>query len=95
MICVLRDIDIGVGNIDGVGKSSGDAKRKQSECVLVDPDDVIDPAMLNNELISGEEDYDDDDAVEDCVTSSSTSFLQPCDFSNDDIDLKKDLFVVS
>ncbi|XP_074344704.1 uncharacterized protein LOC141683837 isoform X2 [Apium graveolens] len=72
---------------DGMGKSSGDAKRKKSEFVVVDPDEVIDPAMLNNELISDEEGYDDD-AVEDSETSSNSS-LQPYDLSDDDTDLKK------
>ncbi|KAK1359625.1 telomere length regulation protein TEL2-like [Heracleum sosnowskyi] len=72
---------------DGVGKSSEDPKRKKSEFVVVDPDEVIDPAMLNNELISDEEGYDDD-ADEDSETSSNSS-LQPYDLSDDDTDLKK------
>ncbi|XP_017258407.1 uncharacterized protein LOC108227646 isoform X1 [Daucus carota subsp. sativus] len=69
------------------GVSSEDTKRKKSEFVLVDPDEVIDPAVLNNELISDEEGYDDD-AVEDSETSSNSS-LQPYDLSDDDTDLKK------
>ncbi|KAL8119509.1 hypothetical protein AgCh_016865 [Apium graveolens] len=79
-----------VGNIHGVGRSSEESKRKQSQCVLVDRDEVFNPAMPNNELIFGEEDYDEY-AIEDSKTSSNYS-LQPCDLSDDDIDLKKKTF---
>ncbi|KAI7727427.1 hypothetical protein M8C21_020432 [Ambrosia artemisiifolia] len=70
-------------------KSSKDAKKQNMnkelmELTLVDPDEVIDPATLNNESTS-DVDNDDDDVSE----TSSESSLQPYDLSDDDTDLKK------
>ncbi|KAL7161768.1 hypothetical protein ACSBR2_042276 [Camellia fascicularis] len=76
-----------VCNNDKAGKS------KLSEFKLVDPDEIIDPATLNKELVCGEEeeeDDDDDDASENSDTSSDSS-LQPYDLSDDDTDLKRKL----
>lgn len=70
-----------------MGNILKDGKKKISEFNLVDPDEVIDPAMLNKELISDEEDYDDD-ASENSETSSNSS-LQPYDLIDDDTDLKR------
>lgn len=70
-----------------MGNILKDRKKKISEFNLVDPDEVIDPAMLNKELISDEEDYDDD-ASENSETSSNSS-LQPYDLIDDDTDLKR------
>lgn len=69
-----------------VGNNDKTKKKSLSEFKLVDPDEIIDPATLNNELVSGEE--DDDDASENSETSSDSS-LQPYDLSDDDTDLKR------
>ena len=53
---------------------------------FVDPDEIIDPATLNNESVS---DKDDDDNASENTDSLSDSSLQPYDLSNDDPDLKK------
>lgn len=71
-----------------MGKNSlKHGKEKSSEFNLVDPDEVIDPAMLNKELNSDDEDYDDD-VTENSETSSNSS-LQPYDLTDDDTDLKR------
>ncbi|XP_047341231.1 telomere length regulation protein TEL2 homolog [Impatiens glandulifera] len=62
-------------------------KTRLSEFKLVDPDEVIDPAVLNSELGSDEEEDDDDASVE--SETSSQSSLQPYDLSDDDVDLKQ------
>ncbi|XP_071692455.1 uncharacterized protein [Rutidosis leptorrhynchoides] len=63
-------------------------KRKKSmELTLVDPDEVIDPATLNDDVISDADDDDDDD--NEVSETSSESSLQPYDLSDDDSDLKK------
>lgn len=69
-----------------VGNNDKTKKKSLSEFKLVDPDEIIDPATLNNELVSGEE--EDDDASENSETSSDSS-LQPYDLSDDDTDLKR------
>ncbi|KAJ0048574.1 hypothetical protein Pint_15630 [Pistacia integerrima] len=53
---------------------------------LIDPDEIIDPATLNYESVS-DQDEDDEKASED--SDSSDSSLQPYDLSDDDNDLKK------
>ena len=60
--------------------------KKLSEFKFVDPDEIIDPATLNNESVS---DKDDDDNASENSDSSSDSSLQPYDLSDDDTDLKK------
>ncbi|GFZ03829.1 embryo defective 2423 [Actinidia rufa] len=70
---------------NGVGNNDKTRKKSLSEFKLVDPSEIIDPATLNNELVSGEE--EDDDASENSETSSDSS-LQPYDLSDDDTDLK-------
>ncbi|KAF5807033.1 putative telomere length regulation protein [Helianthus annuus] len=72
-------------------KSYKDAKIKNvdkelMELTLVDPDEVIDPATLNNEAAY---DVDNDDDDDDVSETSSESSLQPYDLSDDDTDLKK------
>ncbi|XP_059657297.1 uncharacterized protein LOC132303870 [Cornus florida] len=62
-------------------------KKRLSAFKLVDPDEIIDPATLNHEAVSGE-DNEDDDASEISETSSDAS-LQPYDLTDDDTDLKK------
>lgn len=51
---------------------------------LVDPDEIIDPATLNNENSIDEEDDDDESS-----SVSSDSSLQPYNLSDDDADLEK------
>ncbi|KAL6963817.1 hypothetical protein U1Q18_034822 [Sarracenia purpurea var. burkii] len=70
-----------------VGNSGKVRTKKLSEFKLVDPDEIIDPATLNNQLASGEE-VDADDASENSEISSDSS-LQPYDLSDDDTDLKR------
>jgi len=76
------------------GKAYKDTNNKNkhkalTELTLVDPDEVIDPATLNNEAASdGDTDNDDDYDSENSETSSESS-LQPYDLSDDDTDLKK------
>ncbi|KAL4193587.1 hypothetical protein AMTRI_Chr06g200260 [Amborella trichopoda] len=53
---------------------------------LVDPDEVIDPAFLNDE--HGSDDDDDDNSSNNSEASNDSS-LQPYDMSDDDTDLKK------
>lgn len=60
--------------------------KKLIELTLLDPDEVIDPATLNNEVTSDVDNVDDDD--DDDETSSESS-LQPYNLSDDDSDLKK------
>ncbi|XP_023882756.2 uncharacterized protein LOC111995092 isoform X1 [Quercus suber] len=60
--------------------------KKLSEFKFVDPDEIIDPATLNNESVS---DKDDVDNASENSDSSSDSSLQPYDLSDDDTDLKK------
>ena len=57
-----------------------------SEFKFVNPDEIIDPATLNNESVS---DKDDDDNASENSDSSSDSSLRPYDLSDDDTDLKK------
>lgn len=61
--------------------------KELMELTLVDPDEVIDPATLNNEDTSdGDNNNNDDDDISE---TSSESSLQPYDLSDDDTDLKK------
>ncbi|PSS07705.1 Telomere length regulation protein [Actinidia chinensis var. chinensis] len=71
---------------NGVGNNDKTRKKSLSEFKLVDPDEIIDPATLNNELVSGEE--EDDDASENSETLRDSS-SQPYDLSDDDTDLKR------
>ncbi|KAL2465452.1 embryo defective [Abeliophyllum distichum] len=61
-------------------------KKKPPILQLIDPDEVIDPATLNNESVSDED--DSDYASEDSETSSEPS-LQPYDLTDDDSDLQR------
>ncbi|KAF8399868.1 hypothetical protein HHK36_015739 [Tetracentron sinense] len=70
---------------DRIGKKMKGRNKKLSEYTMVDPDEIIDPASLNNEQISDEDDHDN--ASESSETLSDTS-LQPYDLSDDDKDLK-------
>ncbi|XP_042515891.1 telomere length regulation protein TEL2 homolog isoform X2 [Macadamia integrifolia] len=79
---------------DGRKNNNVKGRHKKSELKLVDPDEVVDPATLNNEYSSDEdkdEDDDDDDDDNDSENSEclSDSSLQPYDLSDDDADLKK------
>lgn len=60
-------------------------KNKSSEYKLIDPDEIVDPATLNYQSVS---DQDDDNASE-TSDSLSDSSLQPYDLSDDDDDLKR------
>lgn len=65
--------------------TSKSMKKKESGFTLIDPDEIIDPAELNNEYtFHQEKDYASDDSV-----TSSDSSLQPYDLTDDDADLKK------
>lgn len=68
------------------GSKLNPGKQKHFGYNLVDPDEVVDPASLNDELLSGED--VDDNASEDSEASSDSS-LQPYDLTDDDTDLKK------
>ncbi|XP_070043661.1 uncharacterized protein [Nicotiana tomentosiformis] len=61
-------------------------KKKLFEFESVDPDEIIDPASLNNEVDSRE---DDEDNASETSESSNDSSLQPYDLSDDDADLKR------
>ncbi|KAL8142000.1 hypothetical protein V2J09_015032 [Rumex salicifolius] len=62
--------------------------RKSSQYSLVDPDEIIDPATLNVEKISDDE---DDDYESEDSESSSDSSLEPYDLTDNDSDLKKNI----
>lgn len=65
--------------------TSKSRKNKESAFNLIDPDEIIDPAKLNNEYAFQEEsDYASDDSE-----TSSISSLQPYDLTDDDADLKR------
>ena len=70
----------------GAGNNLKDRDKKLSKFRLVDPDEIIDPAMLNDESTSG---GSDDDNASDNSESSNDSSLRPYDLSDDDTDLKK------
>ena len=72
---------------DGAGNNLKERKKKLSEFRVVDPDEIIDPAMLNDESTFGG--CDDDENSSGNSESSNDSYLQPYDLSDDDIDLKK------
>ncbi|OMP04827.1 hypothetical protein COLO4_09267 [Corchorus olitorius] len=69
----------------GQGGSMKSHRKKASEFSFVDPDEIIDPATLNYDSVSDEN--DDDDASEN--SDSSESSLQPYDLADDDTDLKR------
>ncbi|XP_051147882.1 uncharacterized protein LOC127263012 [Andrographis paniculata] len=71
---------------NGVGKTSKVIKNSDFE--LIDPDEVIDPATLNNEFNADENEigYESEDSE-----TSSNSSLQPYDLTDDDGDLKRKL----
>lgn len=69
------------------GSKGNAGKKKSLDYKFVDPDEVIDPATLNDEVLSGE-DEDDDNASEDSEASSDST-LQPYDLTDDDSDLRK------
>ncbi|KAI3454970.1 hypothetical protein Pfo_011633 [Paulownia fortunei] len=71
---------------NGAGNTSKARKKKESVFNLIDPDEVIDPATLNNESTFDED--ESDYASEDSETSSESS-LQPYDLTDDDADLKR------
>ncbi|XP_076881668.1 uncharacterized protein LOC143529850 isoform X1 [Bidens hawaiensis] len=88
------DMAISDGKETDVNQDKGykDAKAKKmnkeiKQLTLVDPDEVIDPATLNNEATSDVESNNDED--DDVSETSSESSLQPYDLSDDDTDLKK------
>ncbi|KAL5543994.1 hypothetical protein UlMin_007778 [Ulmus minor] len=60
--------------------------KKVSEYKLVDPDEIIDPATLNCDSVTDED--NDDNESENSDTSSDSS-LQPYDLQDDDTDLKR------
>ncbi|XP_043695771.1 telomere length regulation protein TEL2 homolog [Telopea speciosissima] len=78
------------GAADGRKNNNVKGRYKKSELKLVDPDEIVDPATLNNDYSSDEDkdddDYDDDSENSECLSDSS---LQPYDLSDDDGDLKK------
>ncbi|KAK6920581.1 Telomere length regulation protein, conserved domain [Dillenia turbinata] len=73
---------------DVITTSSKHRDKKVPEFKLIDPDEVIDPASLNDEFICDEDDRDD---ASESSESSSDSSLQPYDLSDDDTDLKKNI----
>ncbi|XP_039017198.1 telomere length regulation protein TEL2 homolog [Hibiscus syriacus] len=79
--------ETGTSQTAGSGKGSGvkSKSKKSSEFSLVDPDEIIDPATLNYESASDEN--DDDNASQN--SDSSDSSLRPYDLTDDDTDLKR------
>ena len=73
---------------DGMCNDVKGRTKTISEFKLVDPDEIVDPATLNNDSVSDEE--DDDDVSENSETSTDSS-LQPYDLADDDTDLKRKL----
>ncbi|XP_058102126.1 uncharacterized protein LOC131246227 [Magnolia sinica] len=67
------------------------ANKVLSEFQLVDPDEIVDPATLNNGSFSDE----DDDGESKNSEASDDSSLQPYDLSDDYADLKKKLSQLS
>lgn len=61
-------------------------KKKLFGFEAVDPDEIIDPASLNNEVDSSK---DDEDNASETSESSNDSSLQPYDLSDDRADLKR------
>nr|XP_011471080.1 PREDICTED: telomere length regulation protein TEL2 homolog [Fragaria vesca subsp. vesca] len=86
----IKDSEISTTSVLGDGlnhKTSGKSKsRKLSEPKVVDPDEIIDPVILNYDSVSDEDDNDDVSVNSDV---SSDSSLQPYDLSDDDADLKR------
>ncbi|KAL6182564.1 hypothetical protein ACLB2K_043983 [Fragaria x ananassa] len=86
----IKDSEISTTSVLGDGlnhKASGKSKsRKLSEPKVVDPDEIIDPVILNYDSVSDEDDNDDVSVNSDV---SSDSSLQPYDLSDDDADLKR------
>ncbi|GER48834.1 hypothetical protein STAS_26027 [Striga asiatica] len=74
------------GANNGLNGSSKVKKKKESVNTLIDPDEVVDPASLNDELNFGGD--DNDNASEDSEDSYDSS-LQPYDLADDDADLKR------
>lgn len=71
---------------DGTSNNVKSKTKKLSDFKFVDPDEIIDPVTLNDELVS---DRDDDDNASEHSDSSSDSSLQPYDLTDDDTDLKR------
>ncbi|XAR50293.1 hypothetical protein NMG60_11004579 [Bertholletia excelsa] len=69
-----------------VRKNDKARKKRLSDLKLIDPDEIIDPATLSNELVSGEQ---DDDTSSENSESSNDSSLQPYDLSDDYTDLQR------
>ncbi|GAB4860519.1 hypothetical protein Ancab_035679 [Ancistrocladus abbreviatus] len=84
MPVLIKKSDDTVG--DEIGSKGSVRNKKSFHHELVDPDEVIDPATLNNDVVSDEE--QDDNASEDSETSTGSS-LQPYDLSDDDSDLRR------
>ncbi|KAL0415777.1 UNVERIFIED_CONTAM: hypothetical protein Slati_3409600 [Sesamum latifolium] len=77
--------EIQKGEENGVGNVAKARRKKESAFTLIDPDEVIDPATINESTFyEDESDY----ASEDSETSSDSS-LQPYDLTDDDADLKR------
>ncbi|XP_019052281.1 PREDICTED: telomere length regulation protein TEL2 homolog [Nelumbo nucifera] len=79
-----------VDNADArINTNTKQKNKKLSELKMIDPDEIIDPSMLNNMTISDEEEEDDDDDASVNSESLSDSSLQPYDLTDDDTDLKR------
>ncbi|KAK9080539.1 hypothetical protein SSX86_000297 [Deinandra increscens subsp. villosa] len=83
------DINQDKGYKDAKNKNKNKDKELM-ELTMVDPDEVIDPATLNNEPTSDVDNSNDEDDDEVSETSSESS-LQPYDLSDDDTDLKNNI----
>lgn len=72
---------------DGLlGNNVKGKNKKLTEFKMIDPDEIIDPASLNNRSVSDEDDSDNASEISDTSVDSS---LQPYDLSDDDMDLKR------
>ncbi|KAM7272284.1 hypothetical protein ACFE04_026947 [Oxalis oulophora] len=78
--------DMSLSTNNGLASKVKAKSKKPFEFKLVDPDEIIDPATLNDELVS---DNDEDDNASESSESSNDSSLQPYDLSDDDTDLKR------
>ncbi|CAN1239616.1 Telomere length regulation protein TEL2 homolog [Linum grandiflorum] len=67
-------------------KTSKCDNRRADRFKMIDPDEIVDPAMLNQESAA---DDDEDDVSSETSESSSDSSLQPYDLADDDADLKR------
>ncbi|CAN1128757.1 Telomere length regulation protein TEL2 homolog [Linum perenne] len=80
--------DSGNKTNDHPSNTSKCENRRASRVKMIDPDEIVDPAMLNYESAANE---DEDDVSSETSESSDGSSLQPYDLADDDSDLKRNI----